>query len=582
MHDAYLAVLARDGAELSATSTALSEALDAKGLHVRYSSGRIALFGPQELPILPLPCGGILVGRLFERGGVALDNATTLPASSVPELVRQHIIEKCWGSYLVIQLDEQDPGYVTITSSPNAAGNLACVHSIRNGYGFLTSDISLAVHAGLYRKQIDWNSLILRLKYPNFKGYRTGLVGVTELLPGCSLRLGNTETVIDSAWSPWNFVGPERRHQSASEAAAEIRRAVDSAVAAWAGEDLSILLELSGGLDSSIVAACLRDRHAQIACYNLATRVPGVDERHYAALMAGQLGVELHVEYLDTSAASLEFPPAPDSVAPGMGPLQHIIDQIMERAAERNGATAYYSGGGGDSVFCYLRTAAPAADAFKTNGLGAAFAATRDLAHMHQCTLWKAGRVTLSKLRRPPASPYIEDASFIASDTTCMRPTLHPWLVAPTDALPGDRERIFDLAGNQLFEGQTSRGSRRPLRFPLLSQPVMEACLRAPSWMWVSGGRNRALAREAFSGALPADIVNRQSKATYMSYLGAFYEDNKRRIADFLLGGRLRSQGILDTGTISTFLAAPAPPRDARFLRMFDLCMTENWVRHQP
>jgi len=100
--------------------------------------------------------------------------------------------------------------------------------------------------------------------------------------------------------------------------------------------------------------------------------------------------------------------------------------------------------------------------------------------------------------------------------------------------------------------------------------------------MWLAGGRNRAVARLAFSDILPPDIVNRQSKATYMSYLGAVYERNKHQIEDFLLSGRLRSRGLLDAQAIGAFFAKPLPSRDQTFLRMFDLCMVENWVRHQP
>ena len=233
-------------------------------------------------------------------------------------------------------------------------------------------------------------------------------------------------------------------------------------------------------------------------------------------------------------------------------------------------------------MFCYLRTAAPSTDAWRAHRFGAAITAVRDLASLHQCTFWKAGRLTLSKLRRPPRSPFHQDLTFLAPGSAYMEPEAHPWFAAPMNALPGDRERIFDLAGNQLFESQAARGYKRPLRFPLLSQPVMEACLRAPSWMWIAGGRNRAVARTAFSDLLPPDVMNRQSKATYMSYLGAVYERNRHQIENFLLSGRLRSQGLLDTRAISSFFSKPLPPRDRAFLRMFDLCMVENWIRHQP
>ena len=583
MSSAYLAILGRDAADVDATSAQVADALRPMGMRVRYASGTMRLFGSEDLSLMSLPGGGILIGSLFTQDGVALNDTEGFPEYSQTQ-TRKHILENYWGSYLAIQPEAEGPGDFTITRAPSAAGDFPCVYSIRNGSGFLTSDISLAVQANLYEKRIDWDFIIHRLKYPGIKIRRTGLADVVELLPGCSLRLRGTEISVWQAWSPWDFVAPEHRHRHRDprDAAAHVRSAVACAVRAWSTTDHSILLELSGGLDSSIVAACLRDSQARVTCCNLVTPVPGMDERRYASLMARELDVQLHAEHLGFDKARLEFALPQDSVAPGMGPLQYAIDQTMEAAAERYGATCFYSGGGGDSVFCYLRTAAPAADAFRAGGIGAAVTAIQDLAELHQCTLWKAASLTLSKLRRPPKSPYHEDATFISPQAGDIRPEGHPWFAAPANALPGDRERIFDLAGNQLFQDQAARGSKRALRFPLLSQPVMEACLRVPSWMWISGGKNRAVARAAFADVLPAEVVNRQSKATYMSYLGMVYERNKHRILDFLLSGRLASQGLLSTRAVNEFVERDLPARDQTFLRMFDLCMVENWVRHQP
>lgn len=580
MDSDYIAVLAQRG--IDAVFPHLADALHTMGMCVRYASGALTLFGTKDLSTLSLPDGGVLIGHLFTQEGAAVACNVRFPKDTDPAKIRQHILETYWGAYLIIQPDVQVPGGLTATHSPAAAGNLPCLYSIKDGEGFLTSTISLAMRTHLYRKRIDWDFIAHHLRYPGIKTQRTGLADLFELLPGCSLSASGTKVSTRQAWSPWDFVSPQRRYSDLRAATDHIRHAVVSAVRAWTDADRSILLELSGGLDSSIVAACLRGHHARVVCCNLVTPVPGVDERQYARQMAGQLGVELHTEHLGLDKARFDFTPPTDSVAPAVGPLQYAVDETMEAAAERHGATAYYSGGGGDSVFCYLRSAAPGADAWRALGFKTGLAAVRDMASLHQCTLWKAGRLTLSKLRRPPRSPFHEDPTFLAPGLAAVKPEAHPWFAAPANALPGDRERIFDLAGNQLFQSQAARGSQRPLRFPLLSQPVMEACLRTPSWMWVAGGRNRAVARLAFSDVLPPDIVNRQSKATYMSYLGAVYERNKHQISDFLLSGRLRSQGLLDAPAISAFFVKPLPSRDQTFLRMFDLCMVENWVRHQP
>lgn len=578
MPGTYVAILGRPD-DLAARAADALQRLDPAGLREHHADACFSLLGSEDLRTSRLPGGALLIGDLFTHDGRIADPIVALGCAEPVEL-RRRILRDFWGSYLLIQ-----PGAdaITITLSPTAAGHIPCVYAVADGRGFLTSDISLATRAGLHEKRVDWASIAHRLAYPGIKTQRTGLRDVLELLPGTSLRAEPSGVSTCQAWSPWSFVAPDVRHTDPHEAACDVRRAVAAAVGAWASVDGTILLELSGGLDSSIVAACLADSPARVVCVNLVTPVPGVDERHYATLMADTLGVPLHTEALPFERARLQFAPAPESVSPGMGPLQHAIDGIMEEAAERHGATSFYSGGGGDSVFCYLRTAAPAADAFRAAGPRAGLAAVRDLAALHQCTFWKAGRLTLSKLRRGRRPSTHRAPAFLAQATADIAPLEHPWSAAPDGVLPGDRERIADLAGNQLFQGQAARGARRPFRFPLLSQPVMEACLRTPSWMWIAGGRNRAVARDAFADRLPADVLHRQSKATYMSYLGVVYQQNRRTMREFLLSGRLAEQSLLDTRAIAQFLAADdLPARDQAFLRMFELCMVENWVRHQP
>lgn len=577
----YIAFVTPRDATFSRAAFNVEAALREAGMQACFAADPITLFVSKQTPTLPIPGNGILVGHLFTRNGTLLRDGSKLPELPDSAQIRRHILENYWGTYVLFQPDASDVGGITVTRDPSSSANFPCIHSISEGSGFITSDISLAVGLRLYRRSVDWDFVIRRLTCSAVKTQQTGLTDVSELLPGCSLHCLGTEVSKRQEWSPWDFVRPERRHSDPNQAAAEVRSAVMGAVRAWAEIDDSVLLELSGGLDSSIVAACLQKTSTRVVCFNLSTPVPGADERSYAGLMAEELGVELHTEELGFDKARFDFTPPPDSVVPAMGPLQYAINSTMERVGERHGISSFLSGGGGDTVFCYLRTAAPAADAFRENGLAAAAAAIRDLAGLHQCTLWKAGRLTLSKLLRTPKSHYEMDASFIAPGMTSGAPEEHPWFAAPINAMPGDRERISDLAGNQLFPNQAPRGAIGGLRLPLLSQPVMESCLKVPTWMWISGGRNRAVARTAFSAMLPADVLHRQSKGTFVNYLGAVYRKDKDRISEFLLTGQLKANGLLDAEALKGFLGSDLPLRNRSFLRIFDLCMVENWVRHQ-
>jgi len=445
----------------------------------------------------------------------------------------------------------------------------------------VTSDISLATDHGLYRKDIDWEFIGQCLIYPQQVTQSTALTGIRELLPGNLLRLCGAGIATEQVWSPWDFVSADRREDSAEEAAAKVRESVLTATRAWAEIDRSVLLELSGGLDSSILAACLRHTAASVSCCTLVTPVPGADERQYASLVTDDLGVELHVEELDFDLARFDAPPPPWSVAPRVNILQHALNETMSRVGRLEGVNSHFSGGGGDTIFCYLGNAAPAADAFRERGVAAGVNAVRDLSHLHQCTLWRAARLTLNKLFHRPKGLYEADFTLLSPEVSALPPSWHPWFEAPPGALPGDRRRIQLLAGTQLYRHAMSRGAR-DLRMPLLAQPVVETCLTVPTWMWIAGGRNRSVARAAVADILPSEVLNRRSKGDFSQYLGAVWRRNKDQMRDYLLDGELQARGLLaPPDTLRDFFQSHLTTRDESFFRIFDLCTIETWVRHQ-
>jgi len=558
--------------------TDIDEALRHIGLQPRMTLGCVELYASDDTPVVSPSPDDALIGHVFSRDSFTpVDGAALFSASTRGELATR-IIHECWGEYLYLHAPKDDPDATTVMRDPS--GGVDCVYSLRDG--FITSDISVATHARLYAKKIDWGFIRSNLIYPHLKTGFTGFVGLRELLPGCQLSLCGPDATIKQRWTPWDFVAPQRRHRDRREAQADVRCAVESTVKRWSETDQSLLLELSGGLDSSILAACLQNALARVACCNLVTPVPGADERHYATQMAATLRTELHVEWFGLENAHFDFPPPSHAVVPSTWFLQHASDQLKEAIGESLGINSFFSGGGGDTVFCYTRTAAPAADAFREHGLTAGIAAISDLAELHQCTVWKAGRLALKKLFAPPKPPRKADRSFLtaAAGQDMLEP--HPWFAAPDGALPGDRERIFDLAGTQVFRDGLARSAKWHLRMPLLSQPVVEACLKVPSWMWIAEGRNRAVARDAFADVLPPDILHRRSKGTFTNYSGAVYRRNKSRLREYLLAGQLEGHGLLDSDALRQFFDRGLAQQDDTFMRIFDLCAVENWIRHQP
>src|SRR3546814_15475444 len=85
--------------------------------------------------------------------------------------------------------------------------------------------------------------------------------------------------------------------------------------------------------------------------------------------------------------------------------------------------------------------------------------------------------------------------------------------------------------------------------FPLLSQPLVEACLRVPSWLWLGGGRNRLIARLAIERELHSAVVWRKSTGG----LGMLQRETIRRkrmvVLDRLMEGTRAGKGLIDQPT---------------------------------
>ncbi len=561
-----------------ALSDSQIEYLKVRGLRLVPLAGPVTLFISPETPVLAL-AGGLVIGHLFSNEGCPI-TADALRAHAGQDLA-SYLLKHCWGEYLLLRTQAKTAPALDVMREPS--GGVPCFHHVVAGIGFITSDVSLAHGLGLHSGEVDWDFIAHALAYPYVNTARTGLIDMRELLPGSALALRGTAASLSEVWSPWAFVGHAHRHRDIQAAAAEVRASVETVVRAWAETDRTVLVELSGGLDSSIVAMSLQDVEAQVACCTMVTPVPGADERRYARQVADALSLPLHDEVLGFDNARFDFVPPVHTARPRMSVLQYVTHEAAVAAARAHGNVSFFSGGGGDTVFCFASGAAPAADAFRERGVSAGLAAIRDLSVLHECTHWTAGRLTLKKLLRGARMPPVKPTTSLL-DPLVSLPALdsHSWFEAPAGTLPGDQERIAGLVGTQVYREGAPRGSAHWLRLPLLSQPVMEACLKAPSWMWIAGGRNRSVARLAFADRLPHDVLERRSKGTFINYLGAIYQRRKLTMRDYLLDGHLRARGFLDGAAIECLVGATLPPRDTSFSRLFDLCMIENWLRHRP
>ena len=519
---------------------------------------------------------GWIIGTLFTRAnGEAI---TSLPPNqdlAVGSTGGQSLVSDFWGSYAALWQDSS--GMLQVLRDPS--GVLPVYHARAGDLCFVTSDIALLVQTGIVRPQPDWDMVLHGLLYAQLPTARTHLKHIVEILPG--RRLAVTAEAISSEllWKPWTFASHCHPARDAVALATNVAAAVDDSVAAWAAVAQKVNLELSGGLDSSIVAASLARSGRTFCCTTIASPGHDGDERDYARAVAEYLGAPLTeimttADDADPLARLPRWTPRPRGMRVIAG-----LDTLFDKAACEAGADALFSGGGGDNVFCFTGATAPVLDALAANGVAAARDAARDVAAVTHTTL---AQVYAHAFKRwivdRTGRRWAADRSFLSRD--CWAPAHgHPWLALPKGTASGTRAHIGAIVRIHDILDAHRRAAARTMVFPLMSQPVLEACLAVPSWYWVSGGRDRSLARAAFALRLPRRVVQRASKGVLNSLITPAFEKSRRPIRALLCEGYLAGAGLLNRKAIDAAFAASPEARASSSARLLELVDAELWLR---
>ncbi|WP_162875623.1 asparagine synthase C-terminal domain-containing protein [Sphingomonas crusticola] len=529
----------------------------------------------EDLRHFPLT-DGVLLGRLFLRGQTEpCAEFDAIKQASCVSSGGRNLPATCWGSYLAIMPDPARPAW-HILRAP--FGMLPCLWAQQDGLTWVASDLPLLEEAGLRRPAIDWAGLRLHLLQPDLRRSRTCLNGVHELQGGHRLTIRGGRTSLEEIWCPWTFARlPE---VPPWDAATRLRGAVDLSVKAMSSRYDRGVLMLSGGIDSSIAAASLRQAGRHFDCLTFRPAGAGGDESGYAAAVAERLHVPWHEIVPDPARVDLQRSTSRHLPRPSERLFYQEFDRCAVALASSMDATAIYHGGGGDNLFYGYLSVAPVADCLlRSNGRFRASAGA--LADLAGASRWRvmamAARRALRK-RRPIQSGNLR-FDFLTggpSETPYQR---HPWEDPPADILPGKASHVALLAPT-LSLVETVDPLRLIPSVPLLmTQPLVETCLTMPTDLWFAPGRNRAIARTAFAERLPQDVINRRSKGSPDAFIATIFEQRKAEIRALLLDGHLAGSGLIDRARLRAAVDDAALAKGYDFTLVLDLVDAEAWVR---
>lgn len=517
---------------------------------------------------------GIILGYMFEKVGGRSRRVEAIsqapPASSG---------SSNWGAYVTIR---QRPDDMAIEIARDPSGMVPCYHVRQKGIIAFASEPTLLVDTGFLGTNIDWRALTRFLIADQMRPAQTCIEGLTELNGGSHMRIAETGSQnIEAFWSPWQHTDRASLIRDEGEAVRLLRETLMDCVQAWTQPFEHVLLYLSGGLDSSIVAAAMPP-DVQASHITLVTADPSGDERGYARQLTDRLGQPLFERMLEVGLVDLHRSGAARFPRPTVRSFAQAGDALGIGLADEVGADVFFNGGGGDNVFCYLQSGAPIADQMLVEGIGRkTWRTILDMSALAHADIWSVARSGWRKSRQKPVR-YVwkPDLSFLSSAATqeAAATCRHDWLDAPDGALPGTASHIALLLRIQNHL-DSERGFNRPVISPLLSQPIVELCLKIPSWLWCREGRNRYIARKAFEDALPPALIARLSKGTPDSFVATLFEAHRKTIATILRDGLLAQAGLLDMRAIEQSIDQSQHARNGDFWRLMRLADAEIWTQ---
>jgi asparagine synthase (glutamine-hydrolysing) len=344
------------------------------------------------------------------------------------------------------------------------------------------------------------------------------------------------------AWRYWELPAPGRSAAPPRpEAEREILERLERAVARRLVADVPVGVFLSGGIDSTAVAA-LAARHARpLATFAIGFEEASFDESGWARLAADRIGSVHHEERLSGRACLDLLPDAVETLDEPFADPSILPTLLLSRFVRRH-VTVALAGDGGDELFAGYDTFLahrPAAWAARLPGAALdALSAAAGLLPSSSRNMSLDFRVKqfLRGVRFPPALRHQAwIGSFLPEE---LRQLLHPdlrplavsevaWQEVLDDAAraeasgsaPGSVDQALRffvtryLADDILVKAdRASMAASLEVRAPFLDTEVVEYVARLPERYKLGLGRTKRLLRHALRGVVPDAILRRPKK----------------------------------------------------------------------
>jgi len=462
---------------------------------------------------------------------------------------------------------------------------------------------ALLCHPGPARA-VDWPALHHYLAYGYTPAGRSAFAGIMKLPPGHTATLDGDAFTARRYWSLPAAAAPIQL--APAELAQRLRDEIREAVRLRLESDVPLGAFLSGGVDSSVVVASMREvTSGRLTTFSIGfgAAAASYDELPYARQVAERFGTEHHEEILEPKAAELA-PLIVRSFDEPFADSSAIATYAVAAATARHVKVAL-SGIGGDETFAgyprylgvrlseawtrlprWLRRPAGAAAA----GLLSESYTSRNLRDW--VVRFAAGA------ERPLPERYFGWTRFF--DGPALHALATPALVAHLTGDPDadGRAAWATRSGGDAVDGavridlatylsddllvmadRMSMAHSLELRGPFCDHRLIETSLAIASSVKLPGFRLKGLLKAAYADVLPPAVLTHRKQGFMIPLAGWLRTDLLPLLDDLLSPEQVRARGLFRVEAVERLKAEHAARRRSHADRLWTLMMAELWLR---
>jgi len=502
----------------------------------------------------------------------------------------------------------------TLALARDRMGEKPLYYGWQSGVFLFGSELKAMKRHPAFIGEIDRASLALYFQHAYVPAPCSIYAGIGKLLPGTSVLVGpepgkvpvperywSLRSVIESGMSDPLPGGDE-------EASRELESLLLQAVGSQMEADVPLGAFLSGGIDSSAIAALMQSQsNRPVRTFTVGFREAGYDEAGYAKAVAGRLGTEHTELYVDAGDALDLVPRLPELYDEPFADASQIPTALIA-GLTRNHVTVALSGDGGDELFGgynrYLaaRSILPGILAFPGPLRRMASAALGSVPDGVYDALGRSLRIAdLSiKARKfsdvfsaldgddfyrrlvtvwPEPSAVLLDAGQSISMSPCsensfaLHDAAHRMMACDAQTyLPDDILVKVDRA---------SMGAGLETRAPFLDRRVVEFAWRLPLEMKIRSGEGKWLLRRVLYRYVPQQLLERP-KAGFSVPVGSWLRGPLRDWAESLIDPRrLRREGFMNPELVGEVWMHHCSGRRSDAGRLWVMLMFQAWLERE-